>query len=405
MPGALDSFTLPLRFAPEERRDLARRLADRLGTGQAGGLSLVCEEVPLSATEAPGIVARLRLEGNAGEVKVRGLQQVSGAVSGDGRFRIEQRDAIGIGGLPAGAGFVLFVEEGWDLAAEPPGLRDHPAARLPALVRVEIREGSEEAAARVREEAFRAAGERVFPLVLKGEVALVDLPGASAPPDAKMWLRGRFLPPPAETDPVFGRVALVEDPRRSGRALFVRECLAAIEEKRDALERAFEAGDALGIRLAARRGLAPLFAVGHGTRLALRRLDRGVAPRAIDRAMAKLAWEATGGVAADPRPGARKLSLISPDAQSAGIHVGGAARLEGSVHDFASGAGARVAGAEIGVFDARGSRRGTIVERHLSGLFGGGHATVATFERRTAVWLAAPEREASRWLDALLRAL
>jgi hypothetical protein len=406
VPEILDSFVLPVRLAPDERRDLARRLGERLGTKTTGGLSILCDAVDPAG--APGVVSRLKLDGNAGEVKVRGLQQVAAAPR-DGRFRIEQRDAIGIGGLENGLALLLGVEEGWDLPAAPPDPREHPAARLPATVRVDIREGGDDVCIRAREEAFRAIGERFSPLLAKGEALLLELPLGLPAAEARPWMRGRWEPPPAvpggAAGAPFGRLALVADPQRSERKLLVREALAPAPDKADALEQAFRAGDALGVRLAARRAVAPLFVLPAAAFVNLRTIDRKIERRTLEKALAALAWDAAGTAPADPRPMPRKLSLLAPEAQTVCAHLGAARRLEGEVRDFVAGAGARTAALDLGVVDAGGARLGTIHERHLVGLPEGGLAVAAAYEKFATVAVAGPKKTAERWLDKFMRAL
>jgi hypothetical protein len=413
VPEAKETFELPIALAPEERRDFARRLAERLGTKTAGGLSVLCEpaEPPTAAT------ARYRLDGNAGEVKVRGLQQLSAAAK-DGRWRFEQRDAIGVGGLDGGLAILLAVEEAWDLPGDPGPVLDHAAARLPATVRVEVREGGEEALARARDEAYRTIGERFFPLLTRKDAGIAELPVATLAPqfppaaEARPWLRGRWCPPPPRAGAGWGRLALVLDPHRSGKTLLVREALVAAEEGGPALERAFRADDRLGIRLAARRAIAPLFVVEAGAVLSLRTIDRKIEKRVLEKAISALAWDAAGTAPADPRPMPRKLSALAADAQTIGARLGGARTLEAEIRDFPSGAGARMAAIDVAALDGRGTRVETVHERLLAGLPDGGLAVLTSVHAAergrgdlTSIAIAGPKKTAERWLDKLMRNL
>lgn len=402
MSEPIDNFILPLRLAPDERRDLARRLGERLGTKTAGGLSILCDSV---APDGPGVIARFKIDGNAGDVKVRGLQQVA-ATPRDGKLRIEQRDAIAIGGLDDALALLLAVEEWYDVAGDPGDPREHPAARLPSAVRFEIHEGSDEACARARDEVFRALGERFAPLLSKGEAAILELPLGLAAADARPLLRGRWTPPPAlGASPHHGRLALVDDPHRTERKLLVREALAVPEEKREAVEKAFRAGDELGMRLAARRAMAPLFILPASAFLNLRTIERKIERRTLEKAVAALAWDAAGTAPADPRPMPRKVSMLALDAQTAGLYLGGARLLDGEVHDFVAGAGVRMGAVDLGVVDAKGTRLGTVHERHLAGLPEGGVAVAAVYEKFATVAIAGPKKTAERWLDKIMRSL
>lgn len=399
-------FELPLRLAPDERRDLARRLGERLGTQRAGSLAILCD--PIDVRGAPGVLARFKIEGNAADVKVRGLQQVAYA---DQVF--EQRDAIGVGGLAEKVALLIAVDERIATATGEPGAppppAEHPAARLPAVVRIEVREGTEAGLARACEEAFRVVGERAAPLIAKGEVAILELPGGVPAAEAKAWLRGRWTPPPegagAAAAAALGRLALVEDPRRSERRLLVREALAIAPGKAEAFERAWKAGDDLAARLATQRAIAPLAIIPAAAHVNLRVFERKIDRRALEKAIAALAWEAAGEAPADPRPLPKKVAFLAPDAQTAALYLGGARRLEGDVREMAPGTGPRMAAVDLGVFDAKGERQGTILERHLAGLPEGGIALAAAFERVATLAIAGPKKTAEKWLDRFVRAL
>ena len=137
----------------------------------------------------------------------------------------------------------------------------------------------------------------------------------------------------------------------------------------------------------------------------LRTIERKLDRRAVEKAIAALAWEATGTAPADPRPMPKKLTLAQPDGQTVGMYLGGARRLEGEVRELAPGSGARMAAFDLGVIDEKGIRQGTIVERHLVGLPEGGLAIAAAYERFATVAIAGPKKSSEKWLDKFMRAL
>jgi hypothetical protein len=355
---------LPVTLRPDERRELARRLAERLGTRTAGGMGLLAREED----------GRLLLEGEAGEVKVKGVQEIGA----------RQRDVIAIGGLPDGLGIVLEVDEA---AAGP------PSEPPPVAVRLRFEGGPEEARARALEEAYRFAGERFAASLPKGQ-ALLRLPPLAPldEPEAKRRVRGRWAPLLASrlegTPPLHLRgLALVRPQREGDSPLIVR------------------ASSDPG----APRAATPIAAFAQGLLLAHVEVDRPLDAKAVEKALAALAWDLLQETAAEPRPAPEEVALEPGPAPFAtcAFALDRPLRLAGQVRAAATGHRARTAALDGRLTTPEGKPYGLFLERHLLGLPGEGFvlAATSTVAGRTSFTLGAPEAKLEKWTLRLGKAL
>jgi hypothetical protein len=374
-------FALPVRLKLVARRELAQRLADRLGTHSSGGLSLMAQDTPATGASAGAEgVRRLALEGSAGELKVKGIQETGP----QGLRGIYQRDTIAIGGLPDKLGIVIDVND------------VGPTESTPMRVRLDFKEGEEAARAAAVAEAVRFAGEKFAAAMQKGTAILRALPlGPLAEADARKWVRGRWKPLPAtaqiaDPTPAFASfLALVEHPRKpEGEHLLVREVAGA--------ERA-----AAAIALVAPDLVLTAFEV-----------DSGVDARALEKALAMLAWEAVQQTAADPRPTPTDYT-DEPAPNTGGVEtlafvLKKPAKVTGKLREASHGHGLRLAAVDLDIAGPDGATVATIVERHLYGLPGEGFCLAATSvqEGWTNVLLGLPEsRHRAKWIEKLRAAL
>jgi len=364
--------TLPVTLRPDERRDLAQRLAERLGTKTAGGMALLARE------EA----GRLVLEGAAGDIKIKGVQEVGA----------RQRDTIAIGGLEGGLGVVIEVDE-----AVPGALRDAPTTAPagldgpPAHVRLEAKTGTDEARAAALAEAFRFAGERFAASLAKGKAMLLLPPLAPLDEkEARRHVRGRWGPlegahldtrPPAH---LVG-LAAVQPLTGAGPRLLVRPSRAAP------------------------RAAVPIALLHDGLTLAHIEVDRALEGKAIDKALAAITWDLVQQTAAEPRPAPDPVTIAETDGpfETCALTLDRRARAQGTVRGTAAGKGARLAALDLRLETPDGKPCGIWSERHLLGLPGEGFVLMASasLTATTAVVFAAPAAKLEKWILRLGKAL
>lgn len=370
---------LPVRLKPDERRELVSRIADRLGTKTAGGLALLANEAP----DAQAGVRRLILEGAAGEIKVKGVQEFgpSPEVGPGGAARFYQRDKIGIGGFAEELGVILEVDE---VGA---------AEGAPARVKVAFKEGTAaDQRAATLEEAYRFAGERFAAAMFKKAAEVRALPlGPATPDEVRKWIRGRWQPLydlllPNPPPPHLRGLAAVESPTRKeglGR-LLVREAGG-------------EGRAAAAVAMLAPGGVAGGFEVA-----------RGFDQRIVDKALAALLWSAAKETAAEPRGASDPLEIDAPQGlETPGFILAGPLKATGGVRQPQGGRGARLASLDLKLTDPAGQPLGTLVERHVYGLPEGGMAIVASanHEGRTTALVCGPPAQARRWIGTLKESL
>jgi hypothetical protein len=367
---------LPIRLRPDERRDLAKRLAERLGTKTTSAMSIVTTDVP----DLPPGVKRYAIEGGAGDVKVKGIQEIDPADSTAGAGAVYQRDTIGIGGLEGGAGVAIEVGE----------LR--PSDMSPARTSLRFKEGTTQVHRTLGvNESFRFVGEKFAAGMLKKESVVKSLPlGPVKPEEQAKWLRGAWLPLEG---------VLVADP--VPRHL---ESLAMIEGPGGA------AGGRMIVREAAGldRAVALIALVAPGLLLGGFEIENGSSSKVIEKALAALAWSARGETASDPRP----KPIAWEDEGNGGLEtpgfiLGTPAKAVGELREASHGHGLRLAALTANLTGRDGKPLGTLVEHHLYGLPEGGFALIGSSlnEGRTGVTIAAPKAQLPRWLDKLKNAL
>jgi len=395
---------IPVRLSPEERRDLAKRLAERLGTRAASSVGVFVEEV-----EKGPDGRRVALRSETGTVRIAGEQEVRGkaGVVDGALYRLLQRDAIDIGGLEGGVSVRLVVDTAVDLPARPePDPTEDAAAKHPFPVKVEVRGGDAALREAARDEAFRLAGERFAAGLLKGGSRVVEIPGGPAigAPELARWLRGpwRALDALLPAGVALGRFAQVEDPGKSGQVLVVREAFAPPDDLRPVPT----GGRAL---LVSARAVAPVLALpakAAGLLAAARHEREGTPTRAMDKALTTFAYELSGQTPAEPRPLPRPFDVFLADAQTPARRLVAPRRLKGEVREAASGGGARLIAVEADVFEeGKDKPVARLVERHLIGLPDGAVALLSALDRDLVVAVLAPADHARKWLERLRRAL